>query len=145
MAVTNTDWIQTLKMSGKPTQQTCHFVSFLLLDGLVVQSLEEHVQNQDVVSAKDEICPTQSKNQVITWQAIWRATGNTGIVGGEHTCYIERGWSSLSPSFAGLEEPCGQQRRSWFYTDLIWSVVVYLFEHVSSGCSAFLRIWLIKD
>lgn len=35
---------------GKLTQQTRHFISFLLLDGLVVESFEEHVQNQDVVS-----------------------------------------------------------------------------------------------
>lgn len=34
------------------TQQTCHLVSFLLLDGLVVQSLEKHIQHQDVVSER---------------------------------------------------------------------------------------------
>lgn len=44
-------WIQIVQIRSKPTKQTCHFVGFLLLDGLVVQSLKEHVQHQDVVSA----------------------------------------------------------------------------------------------
>lgn len=38
----------------KLTEQTCHLVGFLLLDGLIVQRLEEHVQHQDVVSGKQK-------------------------------------------------------------------------------------------
>lgn len=37
-----------------PTQQACHLIGFLLLNGLVVQCLEEHVQHKDVVSAKED-------------------------------------------------------------------------------------------
>lgn len=36
------------------TQQTGHLVRLLLLDGLVVQSLEENVQHQDVVAGNQE-------------------------------------------------------------------------------------------
>lgn len=38
------------KHSEKRTQQTCHLVGFLLLDSLIVQSFEENIQHQDVVS-----------------------------------------------------------------------------------------------
>lgn len=38
----------------KPTQQTCHLVRLLLLDGLVVQRLKENVQHQDVVPENKE-------------------------------------------------------------------------------------------
>lgn len=38
----------------KRTQQTRHLVRLLLLDGLVVQSLKENVQHQDVVPEKKE-------------------------------------------------------------------------------------------
>lgn len=42
---------------AKLTQQTCYFISFLLLDGLVVQSFKEDVQNQNVVSEEEKQQP----------------------------------------------------------------------------------------
>lgn len=43
------------KAGAELTQQARHFVGFLLLDGLVVQGFEEHVQDQNVVSGvKDQ-------------------------------------------------------------------------------------------
>lgn len=111
----------------KPTQQTCHFVSFLLLDGLVVQSLEEHVQHQDVVPAKEGVCPSESK---IRWllDRQYNQQQETQAVCGRRT------HSCLSPSFTGLEGQCGQQSCSGV------SAAVMI-PHWSSLCCCF-SVWM---
>lgn len=73
----------------QPTQQTCHLIRFLLLDGLVVECFKEHVQHQDVVSEKREakqgISPNKSHVRRLLGKQQKNSAGNSSSVWEENT------------------------------------------------------------